>query len=57
MPTANKLDAGFCRRLPSIQEGVAANAINAAAVSQIPRLNKIVFLNEMIRMAPWAFHT
>jgi hypothetical protein len=47
MPTANKLDTGFCRRLSSSTERATTNAINAAALSQIPRLNKIVFLNEM----------
>src|SRR5258708_22859178 len=53
MPTANKLDEGFCSRLPSSTEGITANAINAAAVSQIPSLSKAVFLNEMVRMTPY----
>lgn len=47
MPPAIALGNGLRQRLPLSAAGAATNITNAAALSQIPRLNSAVFLNEM----------
>lgn len=43
------LGSGFLHKLPSSAAGEATNRTNATALSQMPRLNRAVFLNEMAR--------
>src|SRR5271165_5838162 len=50
-PKPTRLGSGFARRPSSSSRGAATQAITAAALSQIPRLNSAVFLKEMTRMA------
>jgi len=45
--SAITVGSGFCQRLPSISAGNITQAINAAALSQKPRFNKVVCLKEM----------
>ena len=47
----NKLGNGFRREPASRSRGIATHAINAAALSQIPRLNRRVLLKESSRIA------
>lgn len=47
MHTPARLDAGLRHRLPSSRKGDTTEAVNAAALNQMPRLNKAVFLKEM----------
>jgi len=45
--SAITVGSGFCQRLPSITEVRITKAINAAALSQKPRFNRVVCLKEM----------
>src|SRR3984957_1013559 len=45
--TPNELGSGFRHKLPSSMKGAVTHAISAAALSQMPRLNRAVFLKEM----------
>src|SRR5271155_3729779 len=47
---AMALGSGFRHSSPSTADGAATKAINAAALSQTPRLNSLVFLKEMACM-------
>jgi hypothetical protein len=49
MPMAMALGRGFLHKLPFSTDGAPTNKISAIALSQIPRLNRAVFLNEMAR--------
>src|ERR1700674_5263684 len=49
-PMAMALGRGLRQRSPSSAEGPATKPISARALSQIPRLNRAVFLKEMARM-------
>jgi hypothetical protein len=43
------LGKGFFHHSPFSADGAATNRISAIALSQIPRLNRAVFLKEMAR--------
>ena len=47
MPPAIPLGNGLRHRFPLSAAGATTNITKAAALSQIPRLNSTVFLNEM----------